>query len=601
MKDKIPVKLTARAVIYPILWAFSLVFTQLLRNRVSNAFFWFVCIFPLISVIYTLIGKISVHTYVESGRTDGNAERCEKNTPVNYKITIVNSSPLPIGKTEATVSEPQSDGVKCVRRKITATVVSFGVCVIENTVKFPYRGGYDIGIEDVWVYSPLGSFALKCSDGKNLNRVTVFPRKMALEREYSRDMTDDAAPSAERTVSSEITEPSDIKDYTPGDPIKSIHWKLSSKSQEIKVRKYDSVERKLTYILCDLSSGVKLPERSPTELYDSMKELLSDSGRKDTRKIRTLKNRVAALAEDAEGDIKSKKANPFSGIFGYFRMKKVEDNYKKNVKKGMTKEQAETVKTVDLLIASSTKTSLSSSKKSNAKVQRAKSAGEKAEISLQKEEERLKRQNSEEHEAIEKILQSVKEKENVLDAEEKLYGGRVKSEFVSDYDELCADRAVELSIAVAYSEILSGNTVVAAWFDPREDSGIALYSASTVDEIETVYNRLSSAPVVPTEYRVSGLTAAIGGEQNAKIKIVTSNIDPVSLGEIELIPSKLGNTSSGTVAEALLISPFDKYENPSARAAFAADVENRLRSKGFVCNIWAESTGEGTQPVFSVV
>ncbi len=593
------VKFTPKAVLYPILWAASLVFTQLLRNKVSNAFFWFVCIFPLISVIYTLIGRASVQTYVSSDTV-----RSEKNTPVKYEIRLINSSPIPLSKVEAEITEPQSDGVRCRKKKLFATLVSFGACVIENTVSFPYRGSYDVGVERVWVYSPLGAFALR-NEAANYAHVTVFPRKMPIERDFAKDASDDTSPSSERKATSDFSEPSDVKDYVPGDPIKSIQWKLSSKSQEIKVRKYESAEQKKTYIFCDVAASDKLPENTNSALYDSMKKLLKAESAEDTRKIRTLKNRVAALAENAEKrenvEKKKDKKNPFSGIIGYFKMKKVEDNYKKNRKKGMTEEQAQTVRTVDILIAQSSKESKFQSGRKEKKESKVLSDTAKVEAELEKEKALLRKKEAEEKEALDKIIKSAEEKTAALTENEKLFGGRVKAEYAADYDELCADSAVELTVAVSLSELLAGNSVCVVWFDSREDSGIAVYEAQSPDEFEAIYLKLSSAPVAPAENKVAYLAAPLGDMTSAKIKIVTPNLDPVSIGEIELVPAKFGGAGSGCDAEVLLVSHIERYADPAARAAFATDVENRLRAKGFSCNIWAESGQRHSASVFTPV
>ena len=43
----------------------------------------------------------------------------------------------------------------------------------------------------------------------------------------------------------------DIRQYRPGDGIKNIHWKLSTKTEELQVRKYASDNGRGTAIFCD--------------------------------------------------------------------------------------------------------------------------------------------------------------------------------------------------------------------------------------------------------------------------------------------------------------------------------------------------------------
>lgn len=579
------VRLSPRAVIYPFLWAFSLVFTQMLRNRVSNAFFLFVCIFPVLSIAYALIGRSFVQVYVSS-----DVKRTEKCTPVEYEIRLINSSPFPLPRVEALVSEPDKSGVRCFRKKLVTSLVSFGGCVIRNTVVFPYRGSYDIGVESVYVYGLLGMVAFRMNVS-NYAHVTVFPRSLPIERGNVKNMTDDAFASAERKNTSELSEPSDLKDYSPGDPIKSIHWKLSSKAQDIKVRKYDSVEQKHTYIFCDLSGATRLPEKTPAEVLESVKKALSPRKNLKSKKLRTLKTRVAALAEaerESEAAEEKSRKKAFSGMRAYFRVKKAEREFRRNVKRGMTEEQAETVKMVDELIFSNSKAEMRRRRTEEKRSDRYSEKKEKALFEYGREQESITRKEEAEQSELEKILKSTAEKEAKLSKDEKLFGGRVKPEFSEDHDEMCADAVVELTVALALDEISLGNRCTVVWFDEREESGIAAYGFSTPYEFEPVYFKLSTAPVVSPSLRVSSLTAAVGDVTTSKIKVVTSNIDPVSLGETEQMPAKLGGVGSGCNAEVLIFSPCERYEDPSERAAFSADAENRLISKGITCNIWTE-------------
>ena len=596
-KRSAAVKLTPWAVLYPIIWAASLVFTQMLRNRVSNAFFWFVCIFPVLSVAYALIGRSLVQVYVTS-----DTARTEKNTPVTYEIRLINSSPFPLTRVEAKVSEPQQDGVRCRKKSLVCSLVSFGACVINNTVRFPYRGSYDIGVESVYVYTLLGTLAFRL-DVDNYAHVTVLARKMTLERDFAKDMTDDALTSSERRNTPDISEPSDIKDYVPGDPIKSIHWKLTSKSQDIKVRKYDSVEQKHTYIFCDLAASSKLPEKTPRQIYESVKALLSPAKSVNSRKLKRLRTRVAALSEAQQlNDIdEKKKKNAFSGVLGYFRMKKAEKEYRKNVKRGMTKEQAQTVRMVDELIASTSRGALRREEKKRAKAARTDEKKYAAELSLNNEESLLREKDEKEQSELDRILKSTAEKEAELSRDEKLFGGRVKARYLEDHDEMCADAVIELTVALVLEELLHGNTVTLTWFDPREDSGISAFDISSPEEFDPVYLKLSTAPVVPEGASVASLAVTVGEVTSSKVKIVTTNIDPVSLGEIEQMPARLGGAGSGCSAEVLIISPDYRYEDPASRAAFAADAKNRLISKGISSDIWAESEGKRSGAVFAAI
>ena len=84
--------------------------------------------------------------------------------------------------------------------------------------------------------------------------MSVIPRKLPLPE----PQTDASADSSRRTkrspTSPERLEVADIREYRDGDTLKSVHWKLSSKSDELIVRDYNAGVSDFTLILCDMSA-----------------------------------------------------------------------------------------------------------------------------------------------------------------------------------------------------------------------------------------------------------------------------------------------------------------------------------------------------------
>ena len=578
---------------YVLLLVFAVLFTQFLRNPVSNAFFWFVCFLPFISLFHALFGKAALQVFVECDTV-----RAEKNQTVEYEMRIINTSPLPYPFLETYISEPREDGVRCNRKKFVLSLVSFGAHVIRNKVTFRYRGLYEIGVESIYISDLFRMFAVRL-DVENYAAVTVYPRKMTFERIAPPFTTDSPSAVVSRSVIGERTEPSDIRDYVAGDPVKNIHWKMSSKADDIKLREYGSVEDRHVYIFCDLARATHAPEKSAAQIYDALKKTISEGRDRKTAKLKDKLNRESReTAVDTKNNATDKKVeNVFVRIKNAFRKMKGDIKYAGNVKSGMSEETASTVRMIDDLISSTSRRALEKEYKRKEK-EAEKSAAQDA-----AKQERIKKaeaalEKAEAESDLEKIINAARSEDKDEDPDVRAFGGRVKREELSDYDEYCADGVVEMTIAAALSEIRKGNVCTVAWFDPREDSGICALTAGSAAEFDGIYAKLSTASNVDSEARASYLTTAVTDASNITLKIVTSNIDPVNVAEISGVPAVFGGAGTGCSAELILFSPAHRFEAPLERRAYASETQLRLLKNGIVAGEMAEGVDGVGNPVF---
>ncbi len=581
------------AAVYLVLLIFAVLFTQFLRNPVSNAFFWFVCFLPIASLVHALLGKAAIQVFVECDTV-----KAQKNQTVEYEMRIINSSPLPYPFLETYISEPRDDGVRCNKKKFILSLVSFGGHVIRNKVTFRYRGLYEIGVECIYISDLFRMFAVRL-DVENYAAVTVYPRKMTFERVAPPFTTDSPSAVVSRNVTGERTEPSDIRDYVAGDPVKNIHWKLSSKADDIKLREYGSVEDRHVYIFCDLAKATHAPEKSASQIYEALRKNISDSRDRKTKKLKAALNKEnRETAVETKNNASDKKVeNVFVRIKNAFRKKAGDSKYRRNVKAGMDENTASTVRMIDDLISSTSRKALEREYKKKEKEEIKEAAADAARREkIKKTEAALEKANEESD--LEKIISAARREEKDEDPDVRAFGGRVKKEEMADFDEYCADGVVEMAIAAALTEIRKGNVCTLAWFDRRCDSGIASVTAGSAPEFESAYTSLSTAANVDSEARVSYLTTAVTDSSNITLKIVTSNIDPVNLAEISGIPAVFGGAGTGCAAELILFSPAHRFEDPLERRAYAAESALRLLKSGIVTHEMAEGSDGVGNPVF---
>lgn len=240
--------ITGRFIVYMILLVLSLIFTQALRSSASAVLFIFMFIMPILSFIMVLVARASVKVYVECDNT-----RVEKDSDVEYEIRITNDSFIPLAFLEAHIVVPEEGGVRCTEQRMMVSLAPFGVCTVKHRVRFHYRGRYDIGVLDMRIKDPLGLYSAALDDSVT-RTVIVFPRMMDIAGVKENAVTDVPTDLTRRALTSERSEQANIRSYVGGDALKDVHWKLSSKLDELLVRDYNINDSRHTYIVCDLTA-----------------------------------------------------------------------------------------------------------------------------------------------------------------------------------------------------------------------------------------------------------------------------------------------------------------------------------------------------------
>jgi len=233
---------------YLLLLTFAIIFTQALLSPLSAILLVFLIVWPILNLIYVLIVFASIDAYVEN---DGMS--VVKNTPTKFKIQIINHSPFPVPFAEADFRLPDKNALRCVLKRIRIAAPPNSDYLIESNVTFAYRGTYDVGIDCLYVYDFFKLFRFKVRL-YNYRSIYVTPRRFAMSADINRATSDTATDVRRSALGVDKNDVSDIRRYEPGDPMKSVHWKLSSKSEELQVKQYDMNTGKTVYLFCDLAA-----------------------------------------------------------------------------------------------------------------------------------------------------------------------------------------------------------------------------------------------------------------------------------------------------------------------------------------------------------
>lgn len=266
---------TSNFALYVVLLIGALIFTQALRSRASNIMFTFAFFLPLGSLIYLMTSRsaLKVQMLTESAEV-------AKGQPYEYKIRLINEWIVPYPFVDAMLYLPERDSVRCALRTVKIAMSPRADYTVKGCVRFPFRGQYSIGVDCLYVYDYFRMFRLRI-DVDETETVSVLPRRLHTDISQAGAVSDSARKSRKVPNSYEKIEISDIREYHSGDSLKSIHWKLSSKSEDFMVKNYDSGTSRETFVFCDMAEH--FPRQAPEMLRpeSASRTLVQDAGAKD--------------------------------------------------------------------------------------------------------------------------------------------------------------------------------------------------------------------------------------------------------------------------------------------------------------------------------
>ena len=133
-------------------------------------------------------------------------------------------------------------------------------------------GQYDAQLNCLAVQDLFGLFEMKKRPRSRDAVLTVLPRPFDIEKPRI-ILGDDGLAALSRTQE-DYNAPEDVRAYRPGDDMKRIHWKLSSRKREILVRRFETPAPPDTLILldCDTPLGGESVPEGKEKLRDALCE-----------------------------------------------------------------------------------------------------------------------------------------------------------------------------------------------------------------------------------------------------------------------------------------------------------------------------------------
>ncbi len=127
------------------------------------------------------------------------------------------------------------------------------------------------GVRSVEIRDLLGLFSIEKMPETKGGNLVVLPLPFDVgQLTYAQG---DSGTESIARASEDVTSPTELRSYQPGDAMKKIHWKLSLRKQELMVRKYDAPVMPDALVLLDCSQPPRqADEASQADLRDALLE-----------------------------------------------------------------------------------------------------------------------------------------------------------------------------------------------------------------------------------------------------------------------------------------------------------------------------------------
>lgn len=133
-------------------------------------------------------------------------------------------------------------------------------------------GQFNAGVGSLIIQDVFGLFQMRKKPSASGSVLTVLPRPFEIEKPRF-SLGDDGSAALSRTQE-DYNAPEDVRAYIPGDAMKRIHWKLSSRKRELLVRRFETPAPPDTLILldCDTPLGGENVAEGKESLRDALCE-----------------------------------------------------------------------------------------------------------------------------------------------------------------------------------------------------------------------------------------------------------------------------------------------------------------------------------------
>lgn len=197
---------------------------------------------------------------------------CPRNTDATYLVRFKNSAVLPATRVDAVFRVSSSYGADDVLKRFSLSLGPRQSKDFEYAIRFAHVGQVEIGISQVVVHCPLGLFQRRLQ-AEPPAVIDVTPRIFPVDDSITRSLEFNESKESMTPFNKEGMDYMGVREYQLGDPMKTIHWKLSSRMDDVMyTRLFETSGNPGIDLLCDLHA-VNGSSEALMFVYDAIMEL----------------------------------------------------------------------------------------------------------------------------------------------------------------------------------------------------------------------------------------------------------------------------------------------------------------------------------------
>ncbi len=234
-------------IIYIFILLAALGFAIGLMDRLSTVVLIATLIIPIISLIFFLISFRSIK--ISLTPDDIYAQKLEQ---VSCTLEMRNRGIYPFIQVRLTGDFVDASTNRISKQRIVFELMPKQSYSMELPMCMKYRGEYLVEASYIDVYDVLGIFHFKLKAGARA-RIVVIPRLYAIGSLGTGTMSEDNESKSKNNAGIDKVDLSHIREYMDGDVLKTVHWKLSAKQDELMVKVLEDNSNSNVAIISDLN------------------------------------------------------------------------------------------------------------------------------------------------------------------------------------------------------------------------------------------------------------------------------------------------------------------------------------------------------------
>ncbi len=234
-------------VLYIIFLFLTFFISQTMPHRLTSILFIASLIIPLFCFCYAFIGKKFIKCSLQNSSVVS-----ERKNPVALTIKVENNSYLPFPFISISALMPNSDRDKMINKKIIFSLNPKKNIAINSVFIQPYIGTYECGIYSAEVTDIFKIFKFKIPVS-SFEQINIIPISVTVGNYENNERIENQKSLSRYSNFNEDNNVVDIRQYMDGDNLKSIHWNLSTKTDNLMTKVYEADSKNSIIVITDLN------------------------------------------------------------------------------------------------------------------------------------------------------------------------------------------------------------------------------------------------------------------------------------------------------------------------------------------------------------